>query len=88
MYPKTIATLLELYPDAAKEVDNDGSLPLHLASQSGCSMTVLKILFEANPHGMAERNKHGDTPFKCAEGKQDSQRNLTELEEHGAAHAQ
>lgn len=88
VYPKTVAALLELYPDAAKEAANDGSLPLHVASQSGCSMSVLKVLFEANPHAMTDKNKRGDTPFKCAEGKQGSQRNLTQLEEQGTAHAQ
>ena len=85
VFPKTIAALIELYPDASKEVADDGSLPLHIASQSGCSMAVLKILFEANPHASMEKNKHGETPFKCAEGKQASQRNLMELEERNSA---
>lgn len=85
VYPKTIAALIELYPDASKEAADDGSLPLHRASQSGCSMGVLKILFEANPHASVEKNNHGETPFKCAEGKQASQRNLAELEERRSA---
>eukprot|EP00567_Pseudictyota_dubia_P001060 CAMPEP_0197465674 /NCGR_PEP_ID=MMETSP1175-20131217/64661_1 /TAXON_ID=1003142 /ORGANISM="Triceratium dubium, Strain CCMP147" /LENGTH=322 /DNA_ID=CAMNT_0043001693 /DNA_START=169 /DNA_END=1137 /DNA_ORIENTATION=- len=87
--PSEIEALLSFYPDAAKETGRvDGSLPLHVASRSGCSMAVLKILHEAYPRAMMEKNRMGDTPFACAAGKSESQRNLNSLEESGPQSAQ
>lgn len=44
----------------AKDCEN---LPLHLAARYGCSMECMKILVDAYPESLGERNKHGETPF-------------------------
>lgn len=61
---ETLSFLLEHYPDGAMQGTKAcQSLPLHLAARYGCSMDCIKLLTNAYPKGLTEKNLHGETPF-------------------------
>mmetsp|Transcript_1578 Transcript_1578/g.2885 ORF Transcript_1578/g.2885 Transcript_1578/m.2885 type:complete len:371 (+) Transcript_1578:58-1170(+) len=59
----TVRSLLELDPNAIKEADANGCLPIHVAMTNGASHSVLSILIETYPYGVKMKNKWGYTAF-------------------------
>lgn len=60
---ETIRPLLELDPNAIKEPDANGCLPIHVAMTNGASHSVLSLLIEKYPHSVKMKNKWGYTAF-------------------------
>lgn len=60
--------LVEIYPDAAKVQDSNGSLPLHLSLYAGKKWfnDGIKELFEAAPEALSFRDHQGLTPVMIA----------------------
>lgn len=61
-----VKTLLNAYPAAAKERDNQGRLPLHVAAEAGQPWEALDALIHASPDALSERDDRGLFPFQSA----------------------
>jgi ankyrin repeat protein len=56
--------LLDAAPDSARQVDNEGSTPLHFLLHYGSPKNdVIRLLIEAFPDAIAVRDKYGRTPL-------------------------
>lgn len=60
--------LIEIYPDAAKVEDSNGSLPLHLSLHAGKKWfdDGINELFEVAPEALSLRDNQGLTPVMIA----------------------
>jgi hypothetical protein len=68
---KLTEAILFAYPDAAKAIDDQGMLPLHLcinnASESNCiNERIMLLLLVAYPAGLGIRDNRGRTPMDLA----------------------
>ena len=62
-----LKTLIEKYPQALQETDNEGRLPLHLASSSAkTTPKALEMLLDKYPDAIARRTKSGKLPLHFA----------------------
>ncbi len=62
-----LKVLIEKYPQALQEPDNDGRLPLHLAASSAkTSPKALEMLLERYPDSISRRTKLGKLPLHFA----------------------
>lgn len=63
-----IKLLLTAFPDGARQVDADGSLPIHLVPRyRGDKLEVTKILLRAYPASIHHVDMHGLRPADCLE---------------------
>ena len=60
---RCLAALLAAYSEAAKEKDDDGRLPLHVAAGSKASVAVVAALLEAYPEAAKEKGREGNLPL-------------------------
>jgi len=61
---KGLRALLDAKPDSAKQVDDEGSTPLHILLQKGfVKFGVLKMLLDAFPEAVTMRDVFGRTPL-------------------------
>lgn len=60
---ETICSHIELDPNAIKEPDDNGCLPIHIAMTNGASHSVLSLLIEKYPPSVDVRNNWGYPPF-------------------------
>lgn len=58
--------LLEMFPAAIAEIDNDGRLPLHHACRQEGNIELVAYLLERNPRLATQRDHRGKTPLHCA----------------------
>jgi ankyrin repeat protein len=58
--------LLEIFPAAISETDNDGRLPLHHACRQEGNVALVAYLLEQNPRLATQRDHRGKTPLHCA----------------------
>ncbi len=58
---EVVKLLIRKYPDAVKEKDENGNLPLHFAvAKNGASdVEVLQVLIKEYPEAVKEKNKYG-----------------------------
>ena len=73
-----IQCLLEYFPDAVNDADDDECLPLHYACRNNNELGIIRLLIDAAPDSVRHtKDNHGDTPLHklCAN---------TELEEKNA----
>lgn len=61
---KVILTLLQSYPNSARQVDSDRRLPIHHACANGASMDVIKHLLMAHPDSMKAEDVWFKTPLQ------------------------
>lgn len=62
-----IRTLLELYPDALHETNNDDQYPIHCAFDASQDNKVIKLLLEADPLSVIQQQDgYGNTPLHIA----------------------
>lgn len=66
---KVMETILKAYPDAARQRNHDGFLPVHIAAHWGVSHPdVAPLLLTAYPDGAVGRNRWERTPIEEALG--------------------
>jgi ankyrin repeat protein len=53
-------------PDALKEKNSWGSLPLHAACENDTHSDVVKLLINLHPDGVKEKDKDGSLPLHIA----------------------
>ena len=58
--------LLTAFPRGARDRDEHGRLPLHLAATKKAPYEVVETLLQAYPEGVQERNDNGNLPLHCA----------------------
>jgi len=61
-----VYALLLVFPEGAKEVDNAGRLPLHLAAGSETSVCALKTLVRFNNEAICTNDDRGYIPLHLA----------------------
>ena len=61
-----VQALLDAHPEAAKQVDCDGWLPLHLAAALQASGFVVQALLDAHPEGAKQEGSDGWLPLHLA----------------------
>jgi len=61
-----IRKILDLYPQAAKEVDGNGKTPLHLIVESGKNWECVEAIFLANPGAIIIEDLQGQVPLIAA----------------------
>merc|ERR1740124_1019848 len=61
-----ICKILDLYPQAAKEVDGNGKTPLHLIVESGKDWECVETIFLANPGAIIVEDSQGKVPLIAA----------------------
>ena len=61
-----VQALLDAHPEAAKQVDCDGWLPLHLAAALQASGFVVQALLDAHPEGAKQEGSDGWLPIHMA----------------------
>jgi len=59
-------SLLQCWPAAAEQRDDDGWLPLHSAASCGAPMPVVELLLRANSRGLRAREIAGSLPLHIA----------------------
>mmetsp|Transcript_18030 Transcript_18030/g.20855 ORF Transcript_18030/g.20855 Transcript_18030/m.20855 type:complete len:694 (+) Transcript_18030:100-2181(+) len=62
---KCMEALLTAYPDAAKQIDDEGSTPLHyyIHYVDKCKLEVLDVLLNAYPQALNVQDNYGCTPM-------------------------
>jgi ankyrin repeat protein len=55
-----------MWPDAVKEKNNKGQLPLHHACLNNASLDVIQLLVETWPDAVKEKNNKGQLPLHHA----------------------
>ena len=63
---KVLTAQLKANPQAAKEKNRDGDLPLHLAAAGGAPLEVVTALLKASPQAAKEMNSKGELPLHIA----------------------
>mmetsp|Transcript_23643 Transcript_23643/g.34380 ORF Transcript_23643/g.34380 Transcript_23643/m.34380 type:complete len:415 (-) Transcript_23643:2640-3884(-) len=61
-----VSLLLRKHPDAARERDDEGQTPLHLACRYGAPHDVLSALLSSWPDAAREKDASGQTPLHSA----------------------
>ena len=61
---KIILTLLQSYPNSARQIDSDRRLPIHHACANGASMEVIKHLLMAHPESINAEDIWFKTPLQ------------------------
>ena len=61
-----ITTLMDSWPEAARETDDDGDTPLHFSIVFKASHAIVQKVFSAWPAAAMERDNEGDTPLHLA----------------------
>jgi len=61
-----ICKILDLYPQAAREVDGNGKTPLHLIVESGKDWECVETIFLANPGAIIVEDSQGKVPLIAA----------------------
>ena len=64
--PEIIETILSLYPNLARKLNNDEQFPLHVASENGASSDVISLLCKSNPRAPGTKDMNGRTPLHLA----------------------
>ena len=59
-----IRVLLQMNPESAKAIDNDGKIPLHYACESDAPWEAIKLLLDAHPDSLNEATHGCSFPFK------------------------
>lgn len=59
-------SLLDAYPEAARESNNYGNLALHFTAWKKGPLDVEKLLLRIYPEGAAQKNNHGNLPLHYA----------------------
>lgn len=76
---RLIELLLQEYPPAAQQKDDQGMLPIHLAFRNDADWDVLEELLTAFPQGITIKDRKGRTPIQCASGKHSKRASVLEL---------
>ena len=59
----TLQGLLPIYPDGIQIINDNGNLPLHLATAHQCSLDIIQSLVETYPDACQVQNNHNDLPL-------------------------
>lgn len=62
----TVVAILRTCPNALRETDHDGRLPLHRATRNGVGSDVVRYLLERYPEAAVRRDNKGKTPLHLA----------------------
>ncbi len=63
---EVLKLLIEEYPDALKEKNYGGELPLHVAAKKGASVEVIQLLIKAYPDAVREEDRSENLPLHTA----------------------
>ena len=64
---RTLELILTLNPRAVAIPDRRQNLPLHVACQKACPLSVIRQLYGLNPDALQAENVHGETPLMIAQ---------------------
>ena len=83
--PEIIETILSLYPNLARKLNNDEQFPLHVASENGASSDVISLLCKSNTRAPGTKDINGRTPLHLACLEYSNQYNDVEIRPVGPA---
>lgn len=61
-----VQAVIDKCPEAVKEKDGSGRMPLHVAVWKGASIEVTQLLIDEYPDALMEGNENGDLPLHFA----------------------